>query len=301
MGKRKPKRVVSDDENEDGVEKDDAPESKFDRLRRRTNQDVLSTAFTKLRGTGEADDDDDAGGLLQLAPVQRHNALEAGEGAADSSAEGLPPRPKSRKERLKKPTAVSVRKAALEGQGERVVFGEDGTPIIQGPKLAGLDVSSSSVKNLVFARKHEELEEAARDMSKADVIDREMYKERLRAKRREKRAKLRALRVPDGFEEGYGGVQLANSPSDDEQGYSDASSDDRRGRQSPEGVLDTDFALLDEMTQEEPPMLRAKKGKRSTSASTVHLLRESESDVPAKKQKPLRSLEEEALGLLAQK
>ena len=313
---------MSDDEEDEGAEATAAkaaPISKFDRLRQRTNQDVLSTAFTKLRSTDHAEDeDDDAGGLLQLAPVQRHKSLkgpsgrsgsasdEDGEDDTDDADDALPPRPKSRKERAKKPTVVSVRRSELQGAGQRVVFDEEGKPMVQGPKLAGLDVGSSSVKDFVFAKKHEELEEAARDMSKADIIDREMYKERLRAKRREKRAKLRALRVPEGFEEGFGGVQLASlaDPGDEPM-----SSDGEGSTGAPEHLLDDDFALLDEDHEVGSAQDVRKAGKRSAAAAVTRRSdAETDADAdatskPAKKKKsdkPLRSLEEEALGLLGQ-
>lgn len=308
---------IADDDEADGKSGEGAREgeTRFDRLRRRTNQDVLSNAFQKLRGEDAEDSGDE---LLQVAPVQQHATL--GDGDDDDDDDAAPPaRPKSRKERARKPTVVSLRRAELQGAGQRVIFDEDGTAVVQGPKLAGLDMSSAAVAQHAFAREHRELQLAARDMSKADVIDREMYKERLRAKKRERKAKLRALRVPEGFEAGPGGVQLAAFSGSDEDEDGAGMSEDEHGGQSGNVPVDMDFALLDETTYSDEGnanddidyAAHAQPAKRSGHGEKRRhrrALADSEEDdekesgdegsgAPCAK-RPLRSLEDEALRLL---
>lgn len=275
---------------------------RFERLRRRVNQDVLSDAFQKLRrvddeSTGDVDD------LLQKAPVQRHEALNVTE-------EQLR-RPPNKKERKQKQTLAAVRRRELDGLGQRVVFDEEGEALVQGPKLVGFDMAEKKVAQLALKRQQAGLQDAARDMTKADELDREIYRQRIHDRKKALKLKQRALRQQasqQGTLDGVGAqlAVLGGADDDDDGDEADFGADGELDGVTVDLDGDPDFALLDEAVTTSGKQNRRDKGAKSGKKKRAVAMSSTDDDTavndlpPARKVKrSLQSLEDEALSLLA--
>eukprot|EP00035_Acanthoeca_spectabilis_P019440 m.423369 g.423369 ORF g.423369 m.423369 type:complete len:769 (+) comp16855_c0_seq4:96-2402(+) len=167
--------------------------SKFEALRTRQNQDVLSAHRLAVRedpGLDESEGDRSTGdGLLVKSSVQRHEAIEA------VAAEEDPEARSKKKKRQVKTRADVLRQTA--GPGKHLTFGEDGTIRDERERLVGWEAGPTAMDEAeipVEVGVHD-LTEASRELEEADVIDRQVERERLRERRRRKKLRLREERM----------------------------------------------------------------------------------------------------------
>jgi hypothetical protein len=166
-------------------------------------------AESRLRIRFNEDEDEEADEFLQSAKTQTHLDMEL--------LQDHEPREATSKKALKK---IAKTRAALlrneAGGGSHLKFDDDDVAVDERQRLVGVSTENQeSVTAAIRAGSHD-LRNATLSMRESDVIDRMVEKERLRSKNRERKAKLRRLALPAGFEEGVGGVTLAESGSDQE-------------------------------------------------------------------------------------
>lgn len=178
----------------------DAPVvTRWDRMRKKQNADVLSGPYQKLRAGATAEEEEEGSNLFAKAAVQTHEAI------AD---DGPLPTITSKKQRAKATKAALLRSQL--GAGTKHVFDEDGNAHLD-DRLAGIEQRDGLTPALAQTGQRE-LDEARRSMQLADIVDREVHKEKQRARRRERKERDRALRLPEGFHEEAGGVYLDAEP-----------------------------------------------------------------------------------------
>jgi len=168
--------------------------TKWDRLKNKQNADVLSGPYQKLRTAAPEEEEDEGSSLFAKATVQTHDAID----------DGALPVLTSRKQRAKA-TKAAISKREL-GSGARYTFDEEGNAVLD-DRLAGVETRGRLTAELA-ATGQREMVEAQRSMELADILDREVHKEKQRAKRRARKEKERAMRLPEGFHEEAGGVYL---------------------------------------------------------------------------------------------
>eukprot|EP00730_Choanoeca_flexa_P014908 TRINITY_DN6692_c0_g1_i1.p1 TRINITY_DN6692_c0_g1~~TRINITY_DN6692_c0_g1_i1.p1 ORF type:complete len:731 (+),score=200.44 TRINITY_DN6692_c0_g1_i1:317-2194(+) len=185
-------------DDEDAAEGQREHDSKFDKLRKRKNVDVLSDAYAKLRAEEEDDEDD----FLTVSKTQTHETLDD---TIDTS------RPLTRKQRKAKVTRVSQKKLG-SAVGTRTVFDQEGDVLASGPRMAGVDVEGEEGAELIRQQKGG-LSDAAKTMQTADELDKALAKEKLLAKKAKRKAKRRAQQM--GGEAIVDMPTLGGSVSDD--------------------------------------------------------------------------------------
>ncbi len=199
---------------------------------------------------GSSDGGDD---FLQSAKTQTHLDL-------DLLNDHLPREPTSKKalKRIAKTRAAALRSEA--DAGSHLKFDDDDNAVDERQRLVGVALDDhAAIAAAVKAGAHD-LRDATLAMQQSDVIDRMVEKERLRAKKRERKAKLRRLALPEGFEEGPGGVVLAqNSGSDDDN--------DQKSRSDNKGNYDDEEAAYSSDDQDSIQL--SKKAKRLNDAEDI--------------------------------
>lgn len=195
--------------------------SKFETLRKRTNQGVLAEHRLKIKsmGNGVGDGDGvDGGSDDDDLFVKKANPLHE---TLDDLPDNPAPETLSKKKKKSKLTVTSKMKEE-GGKSSHLKFGTDGVGIDERTRLVGLDMANKEIAETALSLGNDIVDDAAATIKEADVQDKEVQ----RTKRREKKLKKKIKRKQDeaGLNNdgddgnGGGGVTLGNY-SDDEGGF----------------------------------------------------------------------------------
>jgi len=178
--------------------------SKFEALRTRQNQDVLAPHRLKVREDIEVDDADD--GLLVKSAIQRHTTY-------DAVAPEEDPEAMSKKKQKRAKTRADVLRQTT-GVGKHYTFAEDGTMRDERERLVGWEAPAEDEVPVPQEVGRHDLGEASEQLRQADVVDRQVERDRLREKRRKKKLRLREQQL--AFESDEGAVVLGAAGDDDD-------------------------------------------------------------------------------------
>eukprot|EP00038_Savillea_parva_P008366 m.176464 g.176464 ORF g.176464 m.176464 type:complete len:764 (-) comp14177_c0_seq1:181-2472(-) len=194
--------------------------TKFEALRTRQNPDVLSSHRMAVY-EGDNGDDDEDGGFLVKSSVQRHDDIEPVAPEADPEAMS------KKKIRQIKTRADVLRQTT--GKGKHISFRDDGTVRDERERLVGWEPEPAADVGMAVdvpedVGRHD-LTEATQDLAQADVVDRQVERERLRERRRKRKQRLKEERM--GAEPNDVPVVLGG-PTDEDADNSVDDSDDQR-------------------------------------------------------------------------
>lgn len=171
--------------------------TKYDRMFERTNQDVLSSHYTKLVGDGEAQDGDDEDDFLKVKRVLGDDELDesGGKGGAAAMPRVLDLGGKEaliidskRREKVLKSKKKLLKYMPI---GERFVFDDDGNAR---PIYELKDEEDFRREGSVEAQRKKFLEEEKERVAEADVTDKRAAKDRIREKRERRKEREREER-----------------------------------------------------------------------------------------------------------
>ncbi|KAI1410254.1 DEAD-domain-containing protein [Hypoxylon sp. FL1857] len=206
------------DENEKKKKKKGEVRTKYDRMFERTNQDVLTSHYTKIIGDGEQaanggeDDEDD---FLSVKRVLEGDDLDNAKGG-----NGLVPGTKiitglggeepfvvdsKRREKMLKSKKKMLK---FKGKGDKVVFDDDGT--MHHPYRIK-DEEDFIRDGSAEAQRQKFVENEAVKVKEADISDKQLAKDR----RREKKEKRKAREAMENGE-AMGGMPRLSAPNDEE-------------------------------------------------------------------------------------
>ncbi|KAI2464112.1 DEAD-domain-containing protein [Annulohypoxylon bovei var. microspora] len=191
--------------------------TKYDRMFERTNQDVLTSHYTKMIGDGEqgANDDEDEDDFLSVKRVLQGDDLD---GANEEN--GLAPGTKiieglggeepfvvdsKRREKLLKSKKKMLK---FKGKGDKIVFDDDG--IAHHPYRIK-DEDDFMQDGSAEAQRQKFVEDEAVRVKEADIDDKQLAKDR----RREKKEKRKAREAMEN-DEAMGGMPSLSAPKDGE-------------------------------------------------------------------------------------
>ncbi|XXG99406.1 hypothetical protein Hte_005745 [Hypoxylon texense] len=204
------------DENGKRRKKKGEVRTKYDRMFERTNQDVLTSHYTKLVGDGEQDasdeDEDDDGDFLSVKRVLEGNDLD-GNGLAPGAKiiTGLGGEEPFVVDSKRREKMLKSKKKMLKfkGKGDKVVFDDDGVAHHPYRIIGEEDFQQDGSAE---AQRQKFVESEAVKVQEADVDDKQLAKDR----RREKKEKRKAREAMED-DEGLGSMPRLSAPNDGEE------------------------------------------------------------------------------------
>lgn len=184
--------------------------TKYDRMFERKNQSVLAPHYNALVSHGaDDDDDDDEDDLLTLE--KRDHSLDDVD--ADASATSAPPVDLSKRKLKMGESRKQMLK--LKGQGTKVTFDDDG----QARSAYELqDLEAFEAAGGAQQQREAYVRAEAERMREADVVDRQVAREKRQEKKRKRKEREReAMEEEQQGEEGHGGMAVLGGWSDGEE------------------------------------------------------------------------------------
>lgn len=204
------------DENGKRRKKKGEVKTKYDRMFERTNQDVLTSHYTKLVGdeeNGANDEEDDDGDFLSVKRVLEGDDLDGkGPGSGAKIIVGLGGEEPFVVDSKRREKMLKSKKKMLKfkGKGDKVVFDDDGVAHHPYRIIGEEDFQQDGSAE---AQRQKFVESEAVKVKEADASDKQLAKDR----RREKKEKRKAREAAEGDEGLEGSMPRLSAPGDGEE------------------------------------------------------------------------------------
>jgi ATP-dependent RNA helicase DDX10/DBP4 len=189
------------DDDDDGKIKPARGRRHFDTLRLRKNTGVLAPHRLAMRAAADEEGVDD---FLVKSGSQRHIALDEDAVDGDDDDAPLPESRSKTKERKRAKTVAAVRKQQGKSKSQHLKFADDGSFVDDKTRLVGVDTSDLPKIKAALAEDRHNLKEAAMALEKEDILDRQHDRQRLRAKKLDRKRKRNNRERGEEQEGGFG-------------------------------------------------------------------------------------------------